>query len=548
MHPLLDGLKSLGPARLGALAAVGLATMALLALLVLSGGAQSMAPLYGDLSLRDSGQMTQALAQAHLAYRLAAGGTEILVPADQVPEARVLLARQGLPSGGNIGYGIFDHADMLGMTPFQERIDETRALEGELARTIRAIQGVRNARVHLVMPRRAPFSRAARPAQASVLLTLDAASAADRDTIQAILNLVAAAVPGLKPGNIAIVDSRGELLARAGAPVGAAGRLRSDQGIRRATELRLARAVERMLARSLGAGHVRAEAAVRMDFDQTHETAETFDPNGQVAISEQTASTKRQSNRPAPTVSVANNLPNAPAAKGNLAHSESRRTSTTNYEISKTVRTLIHEQPKITRISLAVMVDSARVHSPAALARITGLVKTAIGFDTKRGDTVQVVAMPFLAAAAPAAPAHRGWFASLALGKADLMRLAESGVIGLIGLLALLLVVRPMVLRLTSLPPPGPGGLASLTTGGAGQDGAPPALPAPALSGSGAALPAPGTAIPGLAMIADESMVNVAQIEGQIRASSIRRIAEMADRHPDETLSILRGWMAHEAG
>jgi flagellar M-ring protein FliF len=538
MKPLLEGLKALGPARLGALAAVGLATLALLALLALSGGSARMALLYGDLALRDSGQMTEALARAHIPYRLAAGGTEILVPAGQVPAARVLLARQGLPSGGNIGYGIFDHADMLGMTPFQERIDETRALEGELARTIRAIQGVRAARVHLVLPRRAPFARAARPAQASVLLTLTPAASADRETVQAILNLVAAAVPGLKPRDIAIVDSRGEVLARAGAPTGIAGRVRTDQGIRRATELRLARAVERMLARSLGRGHVRAEATVRMNFDQVHETAETFDPNGQVALSTQRSSTTTQSMRPTPPVSVSNNLPNAPAAKANLARSSKTRHSTTNYEISKTVRTLIHDQPRITRISLAVMVDSARVKTPAALARITALVKTAIGFDAKRGDSVQVVAMPFLRPAGTGAPAKpRSWLAAIRPDKADLMRLAESAVIGLIGLLALLLVLRPMVLRITALP---------ALAAGAAEAGAP-ALPGPAAAGPSAgatpALAGPG----GVPMLTDESMVNVAQIEGQIRASSIRRIAEMAERHPEETLSIVRGWMAQEA-
>jgi flagellar M-ring protein FliF len=465
-----------------------------------------------------------------------------------VPAARVLLARQGLPASGNIGYGIFDHADMLGMTPFQERIDETRALEGELARTIRAIQGVRAVRVHLVLPRRAPFARSARPAQASILLTLTPAASASRETVQAILNLVTAAVPGLLPRHIAIVDSRGEVLARAGAPIGTAGQVRTDQGIRRATELRLARAVERMLARSLGAGHVRAEATVRMNFDQVHETAETFDPNGQVALSRQSATTTSQSMRPTPPVSVSNNLPNAPRSPANLAHSSKTRRSTTNYEISKTVRTLIHDQPKITRISLAVMVDAARVHDPAALARITALVKTAIGFDAKRGDSVQVVAMPFLHRGGQALPpAPHGWLAAFRPDKADLVRLAESAIIGLIGLLALLLVVRPMVLRITALPPAGAAaGEAGMALAGPAGSGAPAGGGAGGGPGVPAAAALPGPA--GLPMLTDESMVNVAQIEGQIRASSIRRIAEMAERHPDETLSIVRGWMAQEAG
>ena len=542
MNALFDGLKALGTARLAALGAVGLGTLALLALLVLGVGGQPMALLYNDLALRDSGQMTEALTHAHIAWRLAGGGSEILVPSDRVPQARVLLARQGLPSGGTVGWGIFDRTGTLGLTPFQERIDETRALEGELARTIEAIDGVRAARVHLVLPRRAPFARQAQPAQASVLLTLAGAAALDREGVQAILNLVAAAVPGLHPRNIAIVDSRGDLLVRAGAPMGEAGDeaggALTDAGLRRATELRLARAVERMLARSLGADHVRAEATVQMNFDQVHETQEKYDPNGQVALSEQSTSDKRQSTRPAKTVSVQNNLPNAPgAAAGAGGTSETKRQDTTNYEISKTVRTLIRQQPQITRISLAVMVDAARVHSPAELARITRLVQTAIGYDAKRGDTVRVVSMPFLAADAGAPVTPRGWL-GLKFTRSDLLRLAELGLTGLIGLLALLLVLRPMVLRLTLLGA-GEAGVPALA-GPAGAQALAPALPAPA----GAA---PGGA-GGMALLADESMVNVAQIEGQIRASSIRRIAELAEKHPDETLTIVRGWMAQEAG
>jgi flagellar M-ring protein FliF len=207
MKPLIAGLQALGVARLAALAAVGLGTLAVLTVLMLNGGTQPMALLYGDLDLRDSGQIVDQLTRAHIPYHLAASGAEIMVPADQVARARVLAAEQGLPSGGSIGYEIFDHTDALGITEFQQRIDETRALEGELSRTIRAIDGVRAARVHVVLPRRAAFDRDQDTAQASVLLTMAGAARLDRQGVQAILNLVAAAVPGLKPQNIAIVDS-----------------------------------------------------------------------------------------------------------------------------------------------------------------------------------------------------------------------------------------------------------------------------------------------------------------------------------------------------
>jgi len=213
MNALLEGLKALGPARL---AAVGLGMMGL------RSGNEQMALLYGELDLRDSAQVVEQLARRHVPYRIAAGGTQILVPADQVPEARLLLAKEGLPAGGSVGYEIFDHSDGLAATEFQEKINETRALEGELSRTIRAVHGVRAVRVHLVMPRREPFARERQDAQASVLLTMAGAARLDREGVQAILNLIAAAVPGLRPQNIAIVDSRGDLLARARPPGGAA--------------------------------------------------------------------------------------------------------------------------------------------------------------------------------------------------------------------------------------------------------------------------------------------------------------------------------------
>src|SRR4051812_28332723 len=261
MKALVDGLRALGTARLAAMGAVALGMLGMLAFLALRGGTEPMALLYGDLELRDSSQVIEQLTKRHIPYRIGANGSQILVSAGQVAEARVALAREGLPSGGSVGYEIFDRSDGLVATEFQQKINETRALEGEIARTIRAIQGIRGVRVHLVLPRREPFARDRQEAQASVMLTMAGVGRLDREGIQAILNLVAAAVPALRPQNIAIVDSRGDLLARAGEPLGLDPKIAqtaatlSAEEMRRATELRLARAVEEMLERSLGAGH-----------------------------------------------------------------------------------------------------------------------------------------------------------------------------------------------------------------------------------------------------------------------------------------------------
>ena len=444
-------------------------------------------------------------------------------------------------------------------------MNQTRALEGELSRTIRTISGVRAARVHLVLPRREPFARDRQEAQASVMLTTAGAGRLDREGVQAILNLVAAAVPGLRPQNIAVVDSRGNLLARAGEPTGAAGAAQGTEEIRRAAELRISRAVEEMLERSLGPGRVRAEAVVEMNFEQMHETQERFDPEGQVVRSTQNVTNSSKSTESTPTVSVQNNQPNADAGKEAAGSQEQRQEETTNYEIGKTVRTLVRDQPQIRRVSLAVMVDGTETkaadgtiawaeRSPEDIERISRLVRSAIGYDEKRGDKVEIVSMRFVSPAEERVPEPRA-ILGVAFEKSDMMRLLQTVLLGVFGLLALLLVLRPMLARLA------PAQGASLALAGDAQE----ALAARGVSfaggsGPGLALAGPGpgmTAGPGgVPLLAgpntapggdEHGMINMANVEGQLRASSLRRIAELVEKHPDESLNIVRGWMQRES-
>ena len=560
MNAVLEGLKALGALRLAAMGAVGLGLLAMLALIVIRAGSNDqMALLYGDLDPRDASQIVEQLSRRHIPYRLGAGGGQILVPADQVPEARMILAKDGLPSGGSIGYELFDRGDGYLFSAFQQKISETRAMEGEISRTIRSIRGVRQARVHLVLPRREPFAREQQEAQASVMLTMIGAQRLDKEGVQAILNLVAAAVPGLRPRNIAVVDARGDLLARAGEPVSQLTHAATADEVRRTTELRLARAVEEMLERTLGPGRVRAEASVQMNYERVNEVKEHFDPDGQVTRSTQSVNSTSKSTEANGAVTAQNNLPNAESANQNNGSQEGRQEETTNYEIGKTVRTVIREQPRIERISLAVMVDGAvqpdaggkpvwQVRTPEELERITTLVKSAMGFDEKRGDHVDVVSMRFVTEDVQL-PEPSG-ILGVRLEKPDLMRLAQTALLGIIGLLALLLVLRPMVMRLTAL---APGGMV-LTDGTAAAGAlltAAGGIPAIAGPNGMAALPAPGrnggdnTAG---AQTEDEVMVTMAQMDGQVRASSLRKLADIVNKHPDETLTIMRGWMAQENG
>ncbi len=269
------------------------------------------------------------------------------------------------------------------------------------------ISGVKAARVHLVLPKREPFARDRQEAQASVVLTMAGASQLDQEGVQAVVNLVAAATPGLRPKNISIIDSRGDVLARPGDVSGANAEAQAAADLRLRVEQRLSAAVEDMLAHSLGQGQVRTETSVEMSFEQVHETQEHYDPDSKVERSTQNTTDNTRSTEQAPTVSVANNLPNADAGNNAGGSQEQRTEETTNYEINKTVRTIVQKQPQIRRISMAVLVDQIPVtaangtvtwrdRSPDELARITALARSAVGYDEKRGDTVQVVSMRFV--------------------------------------------------------------------------------------------------------------------------------------------------------
>ncbi|MGI4745133.1 MAG: flagellar basal-body MS-ring/collar protein FliF [Janthinobacterium lividum] len=545
MNPLLEGLKSLGPTKLAAMAAVAIGILTMLAVLVSQGGGRpQMALLYGDLDLREAGQMAEQLEKAHIPHELGPQDDRILVPADQVAAARLLLAKGGLPSGGSVGYEIFDRGDNLTATQFEQTINQTRALEGELSRSIRLITGVRGARVHLVLPHREPFASEQMPAQASVLLSMSGAARLDPEGVQAVINLVSAAVPGLKPQNIAIIDNRGSVLARAGNPIAGSSSAQSVDELRQSTELRLARAVEEMLEPSLGAEHVRAEAAVTMTSDQVRETQETFDPNQQVLRSQQTVSDKNRNSDGTANTSVQNNLPNANAGQTPSGSQGDRQEETNNYEIGKTVRTLIQDQPRLARISLAVMVDGTvskgadgkpiwQTRNKDELDRIATLVKSAIGYDAKRGDIVTVVSMPFTVRDLPEAPVQAGLL-GLHLDREDIVHIGQNLLLGTFMLLALVLVVRPMVLRLTTVPALA----ADPTAAGTALEAS--AMLRPALSG-----PA-GSSGNDQALLGDQSLVTLANIDGRMRAASIRQIVDLVGRHPEESLTIVRGWLAKE--
>lgn len=544
---VVSQLRALGPLRLTALLGAALATLAALGAFAFRVTEPPMALLYGELDTRDAAGVVAALERARVPHRIGRSGSEIYAPEDQIPRLRLTLAREGLPTGGSIGYEVFDRQNGLTATPFQQDINRLRALEGEIARTLRGLAGVSSARVHLVLPRREAFSRERAEAQASVVLQMRGSQRLDRAGVQSVLHLVAAAVPGLRAQNIAVVDGRGELLARGGRPVaadaagdGTGSGLPPHEEMRRTQETRMARGLEEMLERALGAGRVRVEATLDLDHARQQTTEERFDPDNQVPRSQQSV-TENNRNGEQPSVSVANQLPGAPpAAAGNPGpqSQELRQEEMTNFEIGRTTRTTVREQPLVRRLSVAVLVDAVREpaatpggapawreRTPEELARIGALVRGAIGFDEARGDRVEVVSFRFADSGAEvvADPAAAGGLAEL-LPPAMLARLVESGMFALLAVAAIFFVVRPMMKRVTAIP---------ITV-----------APAIAQPGGAVAAALAGTAPDGAGLLADEKMVSIAMVEGQMRASSLTQVGELADRHPDETLAIVRRWLA----
>lgn len=538
MNALLTNLRQLGLPRLAALGGVGVALLVLLGVLVMHGGSSADGLLYRDLDPHEAGEIVEQLTKAHITYRLEDQGGTIFVPQDQVASSRLLLARNGLPSGGSVGYEIFDKGNNFTATQFEQTINETRALEGELERSIRLIRGVHGARVHLVLRHRELFSTDEQGAQASVLLSMDGARRLDDESVNAVVNLVSSAVPGLEARNISLIDNHGHVLLKQGAGSAQGGETPDAQ--KQALEQRVSRAVEDMLGASLGMGHVRAETTVQMNSDQVHETQESYDPDEQVLRSQQTRSEKNSNNQGVANTSVGNNLPNAgaSASETGTGTQSSRQEQTNNYEIGHKVRTLVQDAPRLARLSVAVMVDGVttkdgkgqvawKPRSTEELNRLTALTKSAIGFDDARGDVVTVMSMQFANVDVASPPENTGFMARF-MGHAGAMELARFGMFAVCLVLVLFFVVRPLLRPVsgTAIAVADERAAGGVRVASEARE-APVALPPSAGGGEER----------------HEEMVAMDGVTGQIKASSIQRVSELVESNPTESIALMRNWL-----
>jgi flagellar M-ring protein FliF len=534
-------LRGLGASRLLAMVAVTAALIGFFAFVIMRVTTPQMTTLFTDLSAEDSSGIIKDLERQAIPYELRNDGAVIMVPKDKVTRLRMKLAEAGLPKGGGVGYEIFDKSDALGTTSFVQNINHLRALEGELARTIRAIDRIQAARVHLVLPERPLFSRETPEPSASIVVRVR--GALEPQQIKAIRHLVSSAVSGLKPQRVSIVDESGQLLAD-----GATGDNDNAAGDERRAgfEKRMRSEVEAIVSSVVGAGRARVQLSADFDYNRITQTSDKFDPEGRVLRSSQT---REESSATAETngqVTVNNELPGNQRGADNAtpARDQSKKTEeTNNYEISHTTKTEVTEAGRVNRISVAVLVDGSyakndkgemvyQERSKEQLDRIAALVRSAIGFDQKRGDQVEVVNLKFAEAPAVVPIAEpTGLFGILQFTKDDVMYVIELGVMMLLGLVVLFMVVRPLVKRIIAselMPSPAQGSMPALT-----DSSAPPA----AATGQ-SLVPSPN---------ATSQMIDVAQVQGQVHAQSVHRVGELAEQNPNETASIIRQWLSEPA-
>ncbi len=380
-----------------------LAAITLLSFFVWSMRSVAYRPLYADLPENDAGAAVRRLSELQIPYKLANGGTTILVPEPNLDELRLQLASEGLPERGRLGFELFDQSN-FGATEFAEQVTFQRALEGELGRTITSLEEVKNARVHLTLPKRSVFLDSRQPAKASVVLELMPSAELTPEKTRAITKLVGSAVQDLPPEAVVVIDTSGRLFVQD----------RSEAEKYTEEQIRYQREIEREIVRKIietlepnvGAGGLRANAVVECDWDSGEQTEEILDPDA-VLMTTQTSSESTDLRLPSGAPGTESNLPRDPADPDSDPRDVSRSVQTHNYETSKTVTHMKLERGSIKRMSVAVLVDYRQsldederkiVRQPRdadELDALRDLAAAAAGIVPERGDQLTVRSLPF---------------------------------------------------------------------------------------------------------------------------------------------------------
>lgn len=398
---------------------VGLAASVALGLaVVLWAQEPNYQPVVGDLSSYNPQDVTSILESNGIDYKMDPRTGALLVPSEQVYNARLKLAAEGVTDQKTMGYELLDQERGLGTSQFMETISYRRGLEGELARTIASMRGVRNARVHLAIPERSVFVRDAREPSASVFLEVFAGRRPEQEQISAIVNLVAGSVPMMSKDQVTVVDQNGNLLTGMESQ-GDADRMQDQYEYTAKVEERLTRRVASLIAPIVGDGRYRAEVSADLDFSSVEQAEELFNPEQQAVRSERELTEQRAagaqggipgalSNQPPANATVPEQAAGAEGEEGAAPQPVNvRRESTRNYEMDRTVSYVRQELGRIKRVTVALAVDDMKVVDPQTgevsyqpwpeqeLQRLSMLVRDAVGYSAARGDSVTVMNTAF---------------------------------------------------------------------------------------------------------------------------------------------------------
>lgn len=566
MQGLIDNLASLGRQKLLILAGTAVTVVVALLLGLNTIARPDYAPIYSNLSVTSSSAIEASLTNAGFRVMVSEDGSSVSVPRSDGARARMALAETGVPVDGDPGWELFDEKSGLAMNSFLQKINRVRAMEGELARSIQTLDGISSARVHLVLPDREPFSREAPSPRGSVILRSSAGRAITRKQAIAVRTLVASSVAELEVSRVTVLSASGEtILAEGSVGEGQTGMQTAKTSI----EDRLSQEIQNILTARVGAGNARVRVNVDLTTQREVIVEQSYDPDQQVVRSTESSTESQSGSDNGGNVGVENNIPAALVEGGDTATSNRNEAGEqVKYEIGNTRREIVREAGEVRRMTVAVLVngiynlegsDVAYVErTPEELNRLTELVKSAVGFEDGRGDSVSVDSMRFMDY-------------SMDLGDPIVQtlgdRLSESVVPIIRGILALLIVglvmilgVRPMLRRLNqpdalnvvespaldtdkadrdSLEAPdaaaGRGDAKLLSSGASGSDVAEPRKLAPAAFGNGDIAED------------DQQYVTTQGIRGSIQKGNIDRIQRLADEKPEEVLRVMRSWLTTEA-
>ncbi|MDD3815499.1 MAG: flagellar basal-body MS-ring/collar protein FliF [Desulfocapsaceae bacterium] len=389
-----------------ALGAVALISIALFAVIIIQSQTATQQLLYANLSEADAGSVVNWLKGQKIPYQLKNDGKNIWVPADKLYETRLELAASGLPSGGGVGFEIFDKQSFA-LTDFVQKVNYTRALQGELSRTITSLAPVESTRVHLALPEKRLFENQQKAATASVIVTLMPGRTLDKDQVQGIIHLVAGSVTGMNSENVKIIDASGKVLNGNESD-------NSDKSVsldmlafQQEVEHRMETRALELLDKTLGVDKSMVRVTATLDFAKVEKTQELFDADDPVIRSEQMQQEESGGNTSGGVPGVESNLQGNTADKASSTPTSTKTSRTTNYEISKTISKTVTPVGGVTKLSVSILVADKSIpgkdKEPATsqprteeeLKSLETMVASALGLVKERGDSINIVSLPF---------------------------------------------------------------------------------------------------------------------------------------------------------